>query len=118
MHNIDLRLFKGRFMKVMSFALFNFGTAFGSAYWLLQYLPQTPGFQKQGTHFSYPAYCLYFAIIVGTSSLPMTFLIIDDLKLNHVDLSKYTVAATTVVTIFTYVLLSVASSLETPGIYT
>lgn len=78
--NLDVRIFKGRATKVVGYALFNFGTAFGSAYGALSFLPVNSNWVKTATY-NPTAYALYFAIIIGTSSLPMTFLIIDDLKL-------------------------------------
>ena len=105
--NMDMRTLKGDFLKIIGFAAFNFWSAFGLSYALIKSLPDTSEYHIQGETYSEQAYGMYFAIIIATSSLPMTFLIIDDLKLNHATISKFCIASTTLVTIFTYLCLCV-----------
>ena len=111
--NIDLRLIKGQTIKILLFSLFNIVVNLSASYGLLQIIPRTEGFMNQNMSiFLENSYWLYFGAILSTTSLPMTFLILDELKIKNTNLHNFAIMSTTVTTIITFILVSIANSFE------
>jgi len=102
-----------KLLKICGFAIFNFFISFGAFYGLIQIIPSNNSFKNLTLpSFSENAYNLYFASIFATSSLPMTFLIINDMKITDSSIAQFVLPSTTIATIFTFTAVSIANSFE------
>ena len=111
--NIDLRLIKGKTIKIAMFSLFNIFVSLSASYGLFKLIPRTEGFMNQNSNiFIENSYWLYFGAILSTTSLPMAFLILDELKIKNLDLHNFAIVSTTLTTIITFILVSIANSFE------
>eukprot|EP00047_Mylnosiga_fluctuans_P017869 m.65040 g.65040 ORF g.65040 m.65040 type:complete len:748 (-) comp7302_c0_seq2:178-2421(-) len=107
--NFDKRILKGRYGQVLLFSTFNIFVTFGSAFGAAAIIPSTDGWR--GPKYEDTSFQFYFGSALCATSLPMTFLILDDLKLTN-NLAKFTIGTSTMATIYLFTLVSVASSLE------
>ena len=106
--NFDLRILKGRGIKVMIFAFCNFFITFGVAYATTLILPS--GSSWRGELSNESSFYVYYACLLTATSLPMTFLILDDLGIKN-DLGKFVIGTSTIATILLFTLMSVGESM-------
>eukprot|EP00668_Euglena_longa_P019550 GGOE01024324.1.p1 GENE.GGOE01024324.1~~GGOE01024324.1.p1 ORF type:complete len:729 (-),score=149.62 GGOE01024324.1:868-2856(-) len=103
----DRKVLAGMRLKVVIFALCNIGIPFGATFLLLLFFPT--GSEFQGPNYHSISYSIYLGACCCATSLPMAFLILDELKLTNT-LAKFMIGTCTLGTILLFTIASVANS--------
>jgi Kef-type K+ transport system membrane component KefB len=92
----------------MFFSICNFFITFGVAYATTLILPS--GSSWRGELANDGSFYMYYACLLTATSLPMTFLILDDLGIEN-DLGKFVIGTSTVATVLLFTFMSVGESM-------
>eukprot|EP00667_Euglena_gracilis_P002441 EG_transcript_2441 len=106
----DRNVLVGQRLKVVVFAVLNIGITFASCFALLLFFPTTSEFV--GPNYIKESYEVYFGSAITSASLPMAFLILDELKMRN-NLARFLIGASTIGTILLFTLASIANSFAT-----